>query len=88
VKSFRADKAKAMPGVKAAVQVETGVAVIADDFWSAYQGRAALEIVWDEGPLASLDTKSRLPEYASMAQKLGVVAEKRWRRRSGSQDCI
>ena len=76
VKSFKADKAKVMPGVKAAVQVDTGVAVIADDFWSALQGRAALEIVWDEGPLASLDTTKQVAEYASMAQKLGAVARK------------
>ena len=76
VKSFKADKAKAMPGVKAVVQVETGVAVIADDFWSALQGRAALDIIWDEGSLASLDTKKQVAEYASMAQKLGAVARK------------
>ncbi len=76
VKSFKADKAKAMPGVKAVVQVETGVAVIADDFWSAHQGRGALEIVWDEGPLASLDTAKQVAEYASMAQKMGAVARK------------
>ena len=76
VKSFKADKAKAMPRVKAVVQVETGVAVIADDFWSAHQGRDALEIVWDEGPLASLDTTKQVAEYASIAQKMGAVARK------------
>ena len=35
VKSFNAEKAKAIPGVKDVVQVDSGVAVIADDFWSA-----------------------------------------------------
>jgi isoquinoline 1-oxidoreductase beta subunit len=76
VKSFKADKTKAMLGVKAVVQVETGVAVIADDFWSASQGREALEIVWDNGPLASLNTKTQIARYASMAQKPGIVARK------------
>ncbi|MGO9379537.1 MAG: molybdopterin cofactor-binding domain-containing protein [Dissulfurispiraceae bacterium] len=76
VKSFNADKARSMPGVKAAVLVPTGVAVIAHDFWSAHRGRAALEILWDEGPVASLDTKNQLSEYASLAQKPGTVARK------------
>jgi isoquinoline 1-oxidoreductase beta subunit len=76
VKSFNADKAKALPGVKTAVQVESGVAVIADDFWAAHQGRYALEIVWDEGSLASLDTKKQMAEYASMAQTPGAIARK------------
>ena len=35
-----------------------------------------LEIVWDEGPLASLDTTKQVAEYASMAQKMGAVARK------------
>ncbi len=35
VKSFNAEKAKAVPGVKAVVQIESGVAVVADSFWSA-----------------------------------------------------
>lgn len=76
VKSFNADKTKSMPGVKAALSVPTGIAVIADDFWSAHQGREALDIVWDDGPLASLDTQKQIAEYASMAQKPGAVARK------------
>ena len=32
VKSFNADKAKAVPGVKAVVQVPSGVAVVAEHF--------------------------------------------------------
>ena len=51
-------KAKAIPGVKAVVEIESGIAVIADGFWPAQKGREALEIVWDEGPLARLDSKA------------------------------
>ena len=49
VKSFRADKAKAVPGVSAVVQVPSGVAVVADHFWAAKLGRDALEVDWDLG---------------------------------------
>ena len=76
VKSFKADKARSMPGVRVVAQVESGVAVAADNFWSANQGRDALEIIWDEGPLASMDTEKQLAEYASIAQKPGAVARK------------
>ena len=55
---FDADKAKAIPGVKHVVQIDRGIAVVADGFWPAKLGRDALEIVWDEGELATLDSKS------------------------------
>ena len=35
LKSFNADKAKAIPGVKHVVEIERGVAVVADGFWAA-----------------------------------------------------
>jgi isoquinoline 1-oxidoreductase beta subunit len=76
VKSLNADKAKSMPGIRAVVQIDSGAAVTADDFWSANQGRDALEIVWDEGPLASFDTQKLRGEYAALAKKPGTVARK------------
>ena len=42
VKSFDASKAKQVKGVEQVVQVPTGVAVIANNFWSAKLGRDAL----------------------------------------------
>ena len=77
VKSFNADKAKIMPGVKNVVHIDSGIAVIADSFWSANLGRNALEIMWDEGPLANLDSKVQREEYTRMARKPGVVATQR-----------
>ena len=41
VASFDAAKAKAMPGVKNVVKISTGVAVIADNTWTAMQGAQA-----------------------------------------------
>jgi len=76
VKSFNAEKAKAIPGVKDVVQVDSGVAVIADDFWSAKTGRDALKVVWDEGPLATLSTKGMREQYANLAKTSGTVAKK------------
>jgi isoquinoline 1-oxidoreductase beta subunit len=45
-------KAKALPGVKAVVPISNGIAVVAESYWQARQGRDALAIEWDEGPVA------------------------------------
>ncbi len=74
VKGFRAEKATAVPGVRAVVQVPSGVAVVADHFWAARLGREALEIDWDLGPGASLDTPKMIEEYRALAAKDGLKA--------------
>jgi isoquinoline 1-oxidoreductase beta subunit len=76
VVSFKSDKALILPGVRKVVQIPTGVAVIADGFWPASRAREALEIVWDEGPAASLSTADLREQYAGLAQKRGAVARK------------
>ena len=76
VKSFNADKAKAIPGVKDVIQIDRGVAVIANGFWPAKLGRDALEVVWDDGPLSTLDSKTQTQQYADLAKQTGAVAKK------------
>lgn len=41
--------ASAIAGVKQVVQLGDSVAVVAENSWAAIQGRAALQITWDEG---------------------------------------
>ena len=79
VKSFNAEKAKAVPGVNEVLQVESGVAVLAANFWSANRGRRALEVVWDEGPDAKLSTAAMREDYARLAKTPGVLAHKEGR---------
>jgi isoquinoline 1-oxidoreductase beta subunit len=76
VKSYSAEKARAIPGVRHVVEIERGVAVVADGFWPAKTGRAALEVEWNEGPLATLDSRAQYEEYVELAQKPGTVARK------------
>jgi isoquinoline 1-oxidoreductase subunit beta len=76
VASFDASKAKAVPGVKNVVQVPNGVAVIGENTWAAMQGRKALEIQWNEGPVASVNTPGISKMFAEYAQQPGVVARK------------
>jgi isoquinoline 1-oxidoreductase beta subunit len=77
VVSFKAYKAmETVPGVKMIVQVPSGVAVIAKDFWSAKRGRDNLEIDWDDGPNANLSTVGMREQYATLAKTPGLVAKK------------
>src|SRR5581483_3467358 len=58
-KGFDASKAKAVPGVRHVVEIDRGVAVVADGFWPAFKGRLALAVTWDDGPLAALDSRAQ-----------------------------
>jgi isoquinoline 1-oxidoreductase subunit beta len=55
VVSFDAAAALAVPGVRQVLPVRSGIAVVADGFWAAEQGRRALVVQWDAGAQAALD---------------------------------
>ena len=76
VASFDATKTKTVPGVKDAIQISSGVAVIADNTWAAMQGRRALEIQWDEGPNAKLTSADISKALAEGAAQPGHAARK------------
>jgi isoquinoline 1-oxidoreductase beta subunit len=76
VKSFDDTAAKKIKGVQQVVQVPTGVAVIADNYWAAKQGRDALKVDWDLGVSVSLDSKTMLADYRQLATSPGASAAK------------
>jgi len=76
VASFDATKARAVPGVKQVVQISSGVAVLADNTWAAMEGRKALVVQWDEGPLANTSSATIRNTFADLAEKSGAVARK------------
>jgi len=53
-----------------------GVAVVADTYWQAVTGRRALEIQWDEGDAASLDSDGIRAQFVKLAEQPGVEARK------------
>lgn len=75
VKSFDAQSAKSVPGVQHVVQIDRGVAVVADGFWTAKKGRDALKVEWDMGPHAQLSTESQGDKLAGLLEKEGNLAE-------------
>ncbi len=76
VAGFDATKAKAVPGVKNVVQIPQGVAVIGENTWAAMQGRKALEVRFDEGPVASVNSEGIRKMFAEYATQPGAVAKK------------
>lgn len=76
VKSVDASAAKAVKGVRNVVQVPSGVAVIADHYWAAKQGRDALKIEWERGPVGTLDSDELKKQYQALAKTPGAMAAK------------
>jgi len=74
VKHFDAKRAKAVAGVVRVVEVSNGVAVVAKNTWAAFQGKSALNIVWDEGPNAAVSTASLFAEAEHLAR--GRIGER------------
>jgi isoquinoline 1-oxidoreductase beta subunit len=74
VESFNADKARAVAGVRNVVRITGGIAVVADNYWAASKGAEALEVKWNEGPLARLSSSEILTRYKALAEQEGKVA--------------
>ncbi len=76
VKSLDASATKRVKGVTDVVQIPTGVAVLAKDFWSAKRGRDVLRVDWDESKAFTLGTDEILTEYRALSKNPGAVARK------------
>ncbi len=78
--------ARAVPGVRAVVVVPgpqpgepltlnlaTGIAVVADDTWSALKGRAALDVEWTRGPFAGESSAALDAQCDALLAQTGQV---------------
>ncbi|MCL7454784.1 MAG: xanthine dehydrogenase family protein molybdopterin-binding subunit [Anaerolineae bacterium] len=74
VGSFEAASARAVAGVHDVIQIDSGIAVVADDTWAAIQGRAVLDITWQEGSYADWDSASIRQLLAKNAPQPGEAA--------------
>jgi isoquinoline 1-oxidoreductase beta subunit len=74
LKSVNDAKARKLRGVRQVVKLDNAVAVVADNYWYAKQGLAALDIVWDEGKYAKLSTEDVRDTMLAALKKPGKVA--------------
>ena len=77
VAKFDASKAKAVKGVIDVLEVATdrggrGLAVIAEGYWPAKQGRDALLVEWDTSAVEKVSSDKQLAEYKALAQTPGL----------------
>jgi isoquinoline 1-oxidoreductase beta subunit len=68
--------ARAVRGVKAVLRVPLdggaeGVAVVADGYWQATQGRDALTLEWDISAVEKVDSERQLADYRALAGSPG-----------------
>jgi isoquinoline 1-oxidoreductase subunit beta len=85
VKSFNADKARAIPGVVKIVELAPsgfpanfhvpmgGIAIIADNTWTAIRARKELEIEWDFGANGDYNTVAYINEMKAKVKQKGKV---------------
>lgn len=85
VESFDATDSLAMPGVHKVVQLPrpdpakyytylaAGVAVIADDFWTAKKARDKLKIKWDKGPYANANSNDLHQKCDDLLNESGQI---------------
>ncbi|WP_295638354.1 xanthine dehydrogenase family protein molybdopterin-binding subunit [uncultured Methylibium sp.] len=68
--------ARAIKGVKAVLRVPLdrgaeGVAIVAQGYWPAKQGRDALKLQWDMAPVEKVDSERQLAQYRELAGRPG-----------------
>lgn len=79
IKSFNKDEVLAMPGVRHVLQTSRevygqkreGVAVLADTYWYALQGRKALKVQWDTQDLEKVSSETILADSYAAAKTDG-----------------
>jgi isoquinoline 1-oxidoreductase beta subunit len=75
VKRVNDAAAKAVKGVRQIVRLDDAVAVVADHMGAAKKGLAALEIEWDDGPHAKVNTDAIAGELEKATLNAGPVAQ-------------
>ncbi len=73
---FDAARAKKVAGVLGVFEISGGIAVVAEDSWSALSGRDALDVAWDEGKNAKLTTEELSRRLDEAASRPGHVSRK------------
>jgi isoquinoline 1-oxidoreductase beta subunit len=68
--------ARAVKGVRAVLRVPLdggaeGVAVVADGYWQATQGRDTLKLTWDTAKVEKVDSERQLVQYRELAGRPG-----------------
>ncbi len=78
---FDAEKARAIKGVIAVLEIPAdrggrAIAVVADGYWPAKQGRDALAVEWDTSAVEKTDSAQQLAQFLETSKTPGAAARK------------
>jgi len=68
-------RARKIPGVRQIVVLDDMVAVVGDHMWAAKKGLDALDVTWNEGANARINSKDILEDLRAASEKDGVIAK-------------
>jgi len=67
--AFDGSKAKALKGVVDVVAIDRGIAIVAQDMWTALKGRDLVTADWDESKAETRSSDEILSEYRTLAKQ-------------------
>lgn len=73
LRGYRFNAVRGMPGVIAAVRLESGVAIVAESFWQASQAVEKLPVQWDIGEEEKSYSEKMRQEFAAALPNPGVM---------------
>ncbi|TQV66142.1 xanthine dehydrogenase family protein molybdopterin-binding subunit [Exilibacterium tricleocarpae] len=74
VESYDAGKTRALPGVLHVLEIDSGVAVVADGYWPARQGAEQLAVRWNFDDAASMSSAEISAEAKRLGRRSGKTA--------------
>ena len=77
LKRLNDKRARKIKGVHHIIALDDGVAVVADNYWIAQKGRAALDIEWDVGINTDISSKTIRERYESAVADPAVTVKDR-----------
>lgn len=75
LKSFDGKRATAIKGVRHVVQIDSGVAVVADHWWAATKGVEAIDAEWELGDRAQFSSESQRKNLDALLEGDGASAK-------------
>jgi isoquinoline 1-oxidoreductase beta subunit len=72
-KGMQEEKARAVFGVRSIIPLSRGVAIVADNTWSAIKGRHALAVEWDDPPEDAFNSDEHWKRLEAAARETGFV---------------
>jgi isoquinoline 1-oxidoreductase beta subunit len=75
VASFDASEALKRPGVQSVHQISSGVAIVADHYWTANSARDDIDVVWGDSPFAGIGMTELRAGYQAALSEPGLRAE-------------